>query len=62
MNLDLLSSLLKDCPGKSMTLQWDKDSSRFVVVVDSDNQGQEVTRSRELITALQVASEAFTKD
>lgn len=61
MNIDHLSSMLKECPDKSITIQWDDKSGRFVIAVDSDGEHQEVTRSRELITALQVACEGFVK-
>ncbi len=55
----MLAQLLKDCPGKSITMQFDTESSRYVVAVDGD--AQEITRARDLIQALQVASEALIK-
>ena len=66
MTLETLAQMLKDCPNKSVTMQYDVRSNRYVVAVEADLSSEdcppEITRSISLIQALQVASEALVKE
>lgn len=63
MTLETLSDMLKACPSKSVNIQFDDASKRFVIGIESDDSEEpEFTRSANLVQGLQVASEALVSE